>query len=163
MPRWQCLDYPAHGALAATSVCRQAAERYQAQGRLGRQSGRGWARSSFFFPLFFSRVWCVVFLNFDETVTKLYQTATLFFFPFGVQTKFPKRFGFRTFGFPLGPFGFRLGKMFYLCRFKGNLSLLKVFCPGDESANGGTVWSTAPSFYPCAGSLEQSCKILVWC
>ncbi|CAJ1432588.1 unnamed protein product, partial [Effrenium voratum] len=32
---WQCLDYPAHGALAATSVCRQAAERYQAQGSYG--------------------------------------------------------------------------------------------------------------------------------
>eukprot|EP00913_Durusdinium_trenchii_P030333 g28414.t1 len=29
---WLCLDYPAHGALAAASVCRHAAELYQLQG-----------------------------------------------------------------------------------------------------------------------------------
>ena len=116
----------------------------------------------FFSPFFLPRVVCC----FSKLRRNCYQTVPncySLFFPFGVQTKFPKRFGFRTFGFQLGPFGFRLGKMFYLCRFNGNLSLLKVFCPGHESANGGTVWSTAPSFYPCAGSLEQSCKILAWC
>eukprot|EP00435_Cladocopium_sp_Y103_P032236 s2955_g8.t1 len=29
---WLCLDYPAHGALAAASVCRDAAEEYQSRG-----------------------------------------------------------------------------------------------------------------------------------
>ncbi|CAK9055337.1 unnamed protein product [Durusdinium trenchii] len=32
---WLCLDYPAHGALAAASVCRHAAELYQLQGSYG--------------------------------------------------------------------------------------------------------------------------------
>ena len=33
--RWLCLDYPAHGALAAASVCRQRAEQYHSQGSYG--------------------------------------------------------------------------------------------------------------------------------